>query len=528
MKRWLQLTALLLVLAVLSGCGFSSLFMPQPGGTELTYTRPDMDEHERVLEEACQAARTETDLDKVLDQIYTYYDVYDRFYAANNLSYIHYCSDVTDIYWEQEYDFCAQNLATVDAGLESLYYALADSPIREQLEAEEHFGAGFFDSYQGENQWDDPELIALFEEETALINEYYALSEAFDAADYYSDSWFDENEPKMGQLLVDLIRVRQQQAAYFGYDSYQEFSYDFYHYRDYTPQQAIPYLEEVAAHLVDIYKEANLSDVWELGWEESTDRENFAYVKGAAQAMRGDIAEAFRFLEENKLYDIAWGENKYPISFETFIPHFYVPFVFMAPDGTVYDRLTFAHEFGHFVNDYVCDGSSAGTDVAEIHSQTMEYLSLFYGENTEDLTRLKLADSLCVYVEQAAYALFEHKAYDLQGEALTVENVRALYGEVGTAFGFDSWDWDSRDYVTMSHFYDHPMYVISYVVSNDLAMQIYQLEAEESGAGLEIYEECIQSGDSFVMAFAQEYGLESPFAPGRLEAVRKTFETALD
>ena len=108
-----------------------------------------------------------------------------------------------------------------------------------------------------------------------------------------------------------------------------------------------------------------------------------------------------------------------------------------------------------------------------------------------------------------------------------MENVEKLYRNIGTEFGLDSWGWDSRDYVTVTHFYTNPMYVVSYVVSNDLAMQIYQLELEEKGAGLSLYDQCLYSQDSYIMTFAEDYGLESPFAEGRLEAVLEIFQREL-
>ena len=201
--------------------------------------------------------------------------------------------------------------------------------------------------------------------------------------------------------------------------------------------------------------------------------------------------------------------------------------MFVNPTMTHNDKLTFAHEFGHFCNDYASGGSVAGIDVAEIFSQGMEYLSLCYVEHDPDLTQLKLYGCLCTFVEQAMYASFEHQVYLLEGEELTAENVYALYEQTGKAYGFDSWGWDSRDFVLIPHFFTNPMYVVSYVVSNDAALQLYQLEKEEAGRGLAVYEENLSSMESDFLAFLESAGLESPFAEGRLDEVKKTLEEAL-
>ena len=123
--------------------------------------------------------------------------------------------------------------------------------------------------------------------------------------------------------------------------------------------------------------------------------------------------------------------------------------------------------------------------------------------------------------------MFEQQVYSLTGDDLTVENVQALYEQIGTQFGLDSWEWDSRDFVTITHLYTNPMYIASYIVSNDLALQIYQLEQAEAGRGLEVFQECLLSDESYILQFAETYGLESPFAEGRLEAVKDTLSAAL-
>ena len=155
----------------------------------------------------------------------------------------------------------------------------------------------------------------------------------------------------------------------------------------------------------------------------------------------------------------------------------------------------------------------------------MEYLSLCYGENTQELARMKMADSLSVYVEQAAYAAFEQQMYDLEGEALTAESLQALYRSVAESYGFGAVEYDPREFVSITHFYTNPMYVISYVVSNDAAMQLYQLEQENPGAGLQRLEENLDTNAQYFLEFLDSAGLESPFAPERLGQVRETFET---
>lgn len=538
MKK-LQIRYLALLLAVsllLSGCqmmGLPELFQrlgQAMGGhvavcyEDMVYQRPDLTYLEQVLEESCALAAKGENLDQVLSGIFDFYDVYDDFYTNMNLAYLRYSADLRDTYWSAEYAYCSERYPQVDAALEKLYMALAASPLRQELEGEDYFGPGFFDSYESGQVWDEG-FLSLLEEETALENQYYELMSQ--GGDPYSAEFLDANSQPLAELLAQLVAQRQQIAAYMGYDSYPQFAYDFYHDRDYTPEQAQEYAQLICQELVPLYRQVNESGVWDLAWEPCGERDLLDYVRGCARAMGGTMEQAFSLMQSAGLYDISYGEYKLDTSFEVYLDGFGEPFIFLCPTGGIMDKLCFAHEFGHFARDYASYGTYTGTDVAEVLSQAMEYLSLCYGENTEVLERLKLADSLSIYVEQVAYADFEHRLYGLTGDELTAEKIADLYEQIGMAYGFDSWEWDRRDFVLVPHFYMEPMYVISYVVSNDAALQLYELEKRQKGAGLELYERMLVSEEVSFGSFAAAMFLDSPFTAERVAQVRRTLEEGL-
>lgn len=533
------LALLLAVVLAFSGCGirqvaerFEELRGQVTAGaaasdavsfSRMEYVRPDMEAFQAVLEASCEAAASE-DLDTVVDGIWAFYDVYDWFYTYYSLSDVHYCLDMTNEYWETEYYFCVENSAAVDAALEELYYALAKSPCREQLEGEDYFGEGYFDAYDGENAWDDT-FTALLEREAALQNRYYDLSGETGGHEYGSGDYYDACAEELALLLADLISVRQEMAAYWGYESYADFAWDFYYYRDYTPEQMESYMTEISRELVPIYRELAQSDVWDYSYRRCSESQTMDYVRQAAKNMGGSIWDAFSVMESRELCDLSYSENKYSTSFEVYLTCYEVPFVFLCPTLENYDKLTFAHEFGHFCNDYHSYGSSAGVDVLEVFSQGMEYLSLCYTEDAEALARVKLADSLSTYVEQAAFATFEHRIYQLENP--TAEDLYSLYDEVALQFGFESVGYDKREFITIGHFYTNPLYIDSYVVSNDAAMQIYQLEKDSAGEGLARYEKYLDTQEVWFLSFLDTAGFDSPFAPGRLQSVRDLFRQEL-
>ena len=117
--------------------------------------------------------------------------------------------------------------------------------------------------------------------------------------------------------------------------------------------------------------------------------------------------------------------------------------------------------------------------------------------------------------------------YDLPEAELTSDAIRKLYRQVAESYGFDSVGFDDREFVAITHYFTSPLYVLSYVVSNDAALQLYQMERESIGSGLSCLEENLATQEYYFLSFLDSAGLTSPFAEGRLQSVRKLFEEIL-
>ena len=53
------------------------------------------------------------------------------------------------------------------------------------------------------------------------------------------------------------------------------------------------------------------------------------------------------------------------------------------------------------------------------------------------------------------------------------------------------------------------------------------MEKESAGAGLAVYEKCLESYDSYLVWFTEQYGLENPLEESRVDLVRQTLEEEL-
>lgn len=523
-RRWIAVVLLLCI--VLTGCDqITDIFGTKAGLTfeEMTYVRPSIEQFDQQLKLCSQYIEESAYIGNIVECINAIYTLYDDFYTNYSLADIRYCCDMSDTYWQEESAYCAEMSNQVEAKLEELYRMLAQSSYRRKLEGDEYFGEGFFLPYIGEQMW-DAEYTALAEQEVALQNRYYEL--CADAADVepYSEAFYRKYGQQFAQILVELIGVRQQLAKELDYQDYVQMQYYGVYDRDYSPQEAQTYMQSIGSALAPLYKDIYFDEMWQYSAVPSTEEQTFAYVKQTAQSLGGEVLRAFEKMEQRKLYDISYSENKYQGAFTVYLTGYGVPFIFTCPWLEMTDRLEFVHEFGHFTNDFICQGSWASTDVAEIQSQGMEYMSLLFA-NDSKLTDYKMADSLGVYVEQSAFALFEQEIYGLTGDDLTVENVTAIYTRICSEFGIDQGQWDPYSYVAVSHFYTNPMYMISYVVSNDLALQFYQMEMQKAGSGQVKYLQALESEEYYIRQFALDYGLKDPFSVKRVQEVAQFFHS---
>jgi oligoendopeptidase F len=520
-----KLTAIFLIICILTGCTPAQKTPVQPQRTfaSLKYTRPDMNDLEFYVQRVVQAVQGGNTRNEVVDYINNFYEAYDSFYTNFYLASIYHDIDMQDEYWQEEYGFCSSAAAQVDVLLDDMYRALAQSPMRVSLESPALFGEGFFDSYLEESPYDEGYMI-LAEEELRLENLYYELCAEYAGDGLEASAYYTIHGPQLAQVFADLIAVRQDMADYLGYDSYPQLAYDMYHYREYTPRQTEKYMEQLGQELKSLYTDALEDNRWNWSEVSSNEEKTFAYVKKAAEAMGGVMEEAFKRMETGNFYHILSDGNKYDGGYEVYLTAYRVPFVYLKTNDVNYDKLAFAHEFGHFVHDYVCQGTYASTDVTEVMSQATEYMSTVYAQDRA-AESYKLIDGLWVLVEQACYTAFEIRAYSLKEGELTPDGLAQLFKATCEEFGLA---WESpMGFTSIQHFYGYPMYISSYVYSADVAFQIYQKEKETAGAGLQTLEQCMASNEMYLMQFVQENGLESPFKIGRAKAIRASIEAVL-
>ena len=255
-------------------------------------------------------------------------------------------------------------------------------------------------------------------------------------------------------------------------------------------------------------------------------------MESASRNIGGTVWDAYRFMRAYELCDIAKASEKVEASFQTYIYDYEAPFVLVNASGSGDDYFTFSHEFGHFTDSYHNYGANEDLETAETFSQAMEFLALNFTDTLNDtqrknLKKSKLIEQLQTFVYQGAYADFEAKVYALDPEELSIEKINELFLQSCKDFGIYEQGFDfyySQSWIDILHFFEVPYYIISYCVSAETALQVYELEAGETGAGVDAYFRLLdRSYDAGVQQVMEDAGMNNPFREDVLEETAEFF-----
>ena len=511
-------------------------FLPEeplsiPKLSEMVYTRPDA---EKLIDDIDALTEKVPGCDSAEELLNEYSPIAVQIHNLSSmdaLAFFRYCTDMSDSYYADEYNYCQEQCGIEEEKENALYAAFAGSPYRDALE-QAYFGEGFFLDYDNFNVGDET-YLDLKQQENDLLFQYYELAST---ADYTSYSQIEKNHEASGAIFIELVKVRQKIAEAKGYENYMDYSYACDYKRDYTTAQAREYLSMVKTMLAPLMQNAKIAGQYSYysDWNESNSME---LLSAAAERMGGPVWESFRFLSDYELYDVSYGRNKMGIGYTSYIGNYESPYIFVDPDSK--DLLiTLFHEFGHFTDWYYNYCIAGDYETGETYSQAMQYLAFAYADPFSDSARAEnlratLSDLLVYSVlQEGAYADFELQAYALAPEELTVENLDAIFGQCLEDYGIAGISdvrFKSNYWSVYQHFFAYPGYVISYSDSAVASMQICRLEAENPGAGVDTFCRLLDRthGKKFAAVLA-EVGLDSPFEEATLEKTAAFLKDAFD
>ena len=523
-----------------------------PVFSELPYDSPDEQALREVFTRAQTLAETGDDADELMDALDRAFEAYDDFYTLDSIAMIRSDADQTDEYWAREFDRCELLCAQVEQWYSQMLQACAGSKLRLSLERQGYFTPGDLDYYEENGDYPD-ELVALFQRESDLEAEFRALGEDFDLngeqmnlSEYLAREDLSEEEfdrvyaaylqsvnAEAARIYAGLIGVRLEIAAALGYDSYEQYRYDYYA-RDYSPEDVEAYLSDIREVLGPWRRALHDGGEYDkLEYPILSERELLRNLGRVMEDLGDPADEAFSFMQSRALCDVRADLRKASISYTTYLYSYSAPYLFVDAYGDVEDLVATAHEFGHFLAAYLQGYSEAGLDLDETWSQGMEYLTLARLRDTltrpryEALLRIKLLDTLDTYTEQAAWAAFEHAAYALPEAERTAERFNELSAACLRDFGCEDSAQDALWWTQIDHLFQAPFYMVSYCITADAAVQLYEMALEDPEEAWNVYCTLLDSTGLPFSEALEQAGLESPLAPGRIGKAKATIESQL-
>ena len=524
--------------------------------SEMVYTQPDVDGYTAACDALVQKAQSGAKAKQLLADYYDLYDRYTDFYTMDALAEVRYSQNISDAYYADAYAWCESMAPTVEEGLESVMKAFAACPQRQTMERM-YFGGGYFLYYDDYEVYTNEYFLRLSEQEAELLNQYRELMEDpqivwegkeqslwdlqadadYDTYHALMNVFYETYNPRIVPIYIELVKVRNRLAQTLGYQNYAQYAYEMIYDRDYTPIQGKTLAKDIRDQLLPVYDAIVQTDwYYTLNHRAADEAETYQVVQTAAEALGGAWADAFRFMDRYGLYDISQAPEKEDISYQTYLYSYEAPMLIVNSVGDSSDFTAFAHEFGHFTEAYYTYAASEDLETAETYSQATEFLALCYTTSLSDrereqMLRLKLLDALETFLSQASYARFEERVYALPESELTVDRVNEISREVNLDYGYYDPEYDNYytlGWIEVTHFFSNPFYVISYCVSADTSLQVYQLEAAEPGAGVKAFEALLDRGYAYgVKEVMKNAGLENPFSPGRMQTLADFFRQEL-
>lgn len=524
--------------------------------SQIQYTAPDSGPIiEGYKDVQAMVEEGTADCDAVLEAFEDVFEDHLFFDTMHSISYIRYSLDLSNSYYDEEYNRCEELSPLISQAQEKCYVAMSESPLRSDLE-EEYFGEDFFLFYDENRIYSKDSVVKLMQEESEIQSQYLALQNdptvlwkgketsfqtliedpALSYEDYLTvyQAYYSKYAPQAADLFAKLIRIRKDIAKELEYDSYADFAHSYLYSRDYSQEEVNAYCNDISDELPSLLLGAIMAQA--ILPSQSMD-DSLELFEGTVEAFGGVVQTAYDFMMDYELWDATSSPSKLPGSYMTYLNSYEMPFLYVSPAENLGDLSTLFHEFGHFIDGYVNCGGFSSIDCAEVFSQSMEFLSLSRADlNPQDrsaLIRSKAADSVMVFLTQACYAEFENLAYSLPEDQLNAEGLNQLFLECNEKYGMSMLYAGMEQllapgWIDVQHFFVAPYYVISYCVSNDTALRVYERELNE-GDGLELYYELLsQDRDSTLPELTEAVGLGSPFAQGRIRELADFLEEQLN
>ena len=497
---------------------------------DIEYVRPDFDGLKRFYEDLNARVAAATSYEEVKRCILDEEEYSSHINTMATLVEIRHTVDTSNEFYDKESEFIHRSLTEAMPYMQGFNLALLSSPFKTEIDAE--YGAQFLKAVKlGADSFCEKN-VPLMQEENELTNRYQKLTAAckipFDGGEhnlfgilkYFSDpdrearkkaaklyaDFFEKNDKELGEIFDRLVKIRHEMGKNMGFANFIPLGYMQQGRMDYDEKDVAAFrhqvLEEIVPFCEKLYKaQAKRIGVDKIRYYDEQliflggnavpigDRK---YLVEQAQKMYRDMSEEtgefIDFMIEHELMDLDNKPNKAATGYMTALNDYKAPFVYSCFNGTTGDVDVLTHEMGHAFAGYMAMRHqplqalwSEPTDIAEIHSMSMEqfaypYAELFFGEKAEQYRFQHLQEAITFIPFGVAVDEFQHIVYE-NPDMTPTERTAAWsalekkympwrdYGDDNEFFARGGW-WYHK-----LHIYHYPFYYINYTLTTMGAME---------------------------------------------------------
>lgn len=543
---------------------------------DIQYTRPDCEAFQKLAEDNAEKIKNAVSYSEAKKVFLEFDKAESEFFDMGNIAYIRHTIDTSDEFYDKENEFLNEKTPELMPSLLAFSNAVYDSKFKPDFVAE--FGEQMFAEIELRRKSFSEKNIPLLQKEARLCNEYekiiasadilfdgkhlnlYGIMSYFenpdrnvrhDAYKAYS-KFYESNEENFERIWDELIKVRTEMGKNLGFENYIPLGYMNQGRTDYDERDVAAFREQVREELVPFCAKLYEAQAKRIGVDKvKAYDEAYLFNDGNAvpvgdddflieQAremyhdMSKETGEFVDFMLGHDLLDVKNKPKKASTGYMTGLNSIKAPFVFSCFNHTTGDVQVLTHEFGHAFAGYMAMRNqpvstyySESTDIAEIHSMSMEqfaypYAEKFFGDKADKFRFSHLQEALTFVPFGVAVDEYQHIVY--ANPELTPKQRTAEWKKLEEKYM--PWrEYDDIDFFAKGgwwyhkiHIFLYPFYYINYTLTTMGAMEFKKKMHEDKESAWKDYLNLCKVGGSLGYKETLKYAnLSLPFEKGSVK-----------
>ena len=543
---------------------------------DIQYTRPDCEAFQKLAEDNAEKIKNAVSYSEAKKVFLEFDKAESEFFDMGNIAYIRHTIDTSDEFYDKENEFLNEKTPELMPSLLAFSNAVYDSRFKPDFVAE--FGDQMFAEIELRRKSFSEKNIPLLQKEARLCNEYekiiasadilfdgkhlnlYGIMSYFenpdrnvrhDAYKAYS-KFYESNEENFERIWDELIKVRTEMGKNLGFENYIPLGYMNQGRTDYDEKDVAAFREQVREELVPFCVKLYEAQAKRIGVDKvKAYDEAYLFNDGNAvpvgdddflieQAremyhdMSKETGEFVDFMLGHDLLDVKNKPKKASTGYMTGLNSIKAPFVFSCFNHTTGDVQVLTHEFGHAFAGYMAMRNqpvstyySESTDIAEIHSMSMEqfaypYAEKFFGDKADKFRFSHLQEALTFVPFGVAVDEYQHIVY--ANPELTPKQRTAEWKKLEEKYM--PWrEYDDIDFFAKGgwwyhkiHIFLYPFYYINYTLTTMGAMEFKKKMHEDKESAWKDYLNLCKVGGSLGYKETLKYAnLSLPFEKGSVK-----------